>query len=67
MIEAEIKIAELRQNRRIPRYPMEVVKPIFDQYRQELPLNHLDLPPEELPQTRADMKALLDRVSRWLN
>ena len=67
IIEAELKIAELREGRRIPRYPLEVVKPVFDQFQQELPLNHLDLPPEELPQTRQDMKALLDRVSRWLN
>ena len=67
IIEAEIPIAELRENRRIPRYPMEVVQPIFDQFQQEVPLNHLDLPPDELPQTREDMKDLLDRESRWLN
>ena len=46
---------------------MEVVAPVFDQYQQESPLNHLDLPPEQLPQTRADMKTLLDNRSRWLN
>ena len=67
IIEAELHIAKLRENRRIPRYPMEVVRPVFEQFQQELPLDHLDLPPEELPQTRQDMKALLDRVSRWLN
>ncbi len=67
VIEAELNIAELRKDRRIPRYPMEVVRPVFEQFQQELPLNHLDLPREELPQTRQDMKALLDRVSRWLN
>ena len=39
----------------------------INQYQQEVPLNHLDLPPDELPQTREDMKALLDRESRWLN
>jgi hypothetical protein len=67
IIEATIPIAEFRRNRRIPRYPLEVVAPVFGQYRQELPLNHLDLPPAELPQTGADMKQLLDRLSRWLN
>jgi predicted amidohydrolase len=67
VIEAEINIAELRKDRRIPRYPMEVVRPVFDQFQQEMPLNHLDLPPDELPQTRKDMKDLMDRKSKWLN
>ena len=66
IIEATIPIAEFRRNRRIPRYPLEVVAPVFSQYRQEVPLNHLDLKPAELPQTGADMKALLDGASRWL-
>lgn len=67
IIAARIPIAEFRKNRRIPRYPLEVVAPVFSQYQQEVPLNHLDLPPEQLPQTGADMKALIDRLSRWLN
>jgi predicted amidohydrolase len=67
IIEASIPIAEFRQGRRIPSYPLEVVAPVFQQYQQEIPLNHLDLPPAKLPQTRADMKTLLDRESRWLN
>ncbi len=67
LIEAEIPIAEFRNNRRIPRYPLEVVQPVFDQYVQEVPLNHLDIPADQLPQTREDMQALLDRESRWLN
>jgi predicted amidohydrolase len=67
IIEAEIPIAEFRQGRRIPRYPLEVVQPVFQQYVDEIPLNHLDLPPEELPQTRSGMKELLDDRSRWLN
>jgi hypothetical protein len=66
-IEAEIPIAQFRKGRRIPRYPLEVVKPVFDQYVQEVPLNHLDLPAGELPQNNQDMKDLLDRVSRWLH
>ena len=67
IIEAEIPIAEFRKGRRIPRYPLEVVAPVYSQYLDEIPLNHMDLPPDELPQTRAGMKELLDRVSRWLN
>jgi predicted amidohydrolase len=67
IVEAEIPIAAFRKGRRIPRYPLEVVSPVFDQYRQELPLNHLDLPADRLPQTNAQMKELLDRESRWLN
>ncbi len=67
IIEAEIPIAALREGRTIPRYPFEVVAPVFDQYQPEIPLNHMDLPRKELPQTRAEMKDLLDQNSRWLN
>lgn len=65
IVEAEIPIAKFRKGRTIPRYPLEVVKPVFDQYVQEIPLNHLDLPADKLPQTTQDMKDLLDRSSRW--
>ena len=67
IIEAEIPIAEFRKNRRIPRYPMEVVAPVYKHYQQEIPLNHLDMSVEDLPQTRQDMRDLLDSKSRWLN
>ena len=67
IIEAEIPIAEFRKDRRIPIYPLEVVAPVFEQYVSEIPLNHMDIRQEELPETRAGMKELLDRVSRWLN
>lgn len=67
IIAAEIPIAEFRKSRRIPRYPLEVVAPVFAQYRDEVPLNHMDISPEDMPKTRAEMKDLLDRVSRWLN
>jgi predicted amidohydrolase len=67
IIEAEVPIAAFRKNRRIPRYPLEIVRPVYEQYVDEIPLNHMDIPPEEMPQTRADMKDMLDRVSRWLN
>jgi predicted amidohydrolase len=67
IISAEIPIAELRQGRTIPRYPLEVVAPVFEQYRQEIPLNHMDLPPDQLPPTREAMGEHLDDLSRWLN
>jgi predicted amidohydrolase len=67
IIEAEIPIAEFRAKRTIPRYPMEVVAPVFEQYRQETPLNHMDIPAEELPRTREEMRELIDQTSRWMN
>ena len=67
IIEADINIAELRKDRRVPRYPLDVVKPVFDQFQQEMPLNHLDVPRDQLPQTRQDMKKLMDQKSKWLN
>lgn len=67
IIEAEIPIASFRKNRRIPHYPLEVVDAVFSQYVQETPLNHLDLPPAELPATGKDMLGLIDGTSRWLN
>lgn len=67
IIEAEIPIAEFRKNRRIPHYPLEVVAPVFSQYVQETPLNHMDLPPAELPATGKDMAGLIDDTSRWLH
>ncbi len=67
IITAEIPIAEFREGRRINRYPMEVVQSVYDQFVDEVPLNHLDLPPDELPQTGEQMKALMDEQSRWLN
>ncbi|MEE4271716.1 MAG: nitrilase-related carbon-nitrogen hydrolase [Thermoanaerobaculales bacterium] len=67
IIEAEIPIAELRTGRTIPRFPVEVVAPVFEQYRQEIPLNHMDLPAEQLPPTREAMGEHLDALSRWLD
>lgn len=65
IIEAEIPIAEFRKGRKLPSYALEMVQPVFDQYVQEFPLNHLDIPREDLPQTGADMKVLLESVSRY--
>ncbi|MDX2145304.1 MAG: nitrilase-related carbon-nitrogen hydrolase [Rhodospirillaceae bacterium] len=67
VVEAEIPIKKFREGRRIQRYPLEVVKPVFDQYKQEVPLNIMDVPIDQLPQTDKDMKDFLDRKSRWLN
>jgi len=67
LIEAEVPIAEFRANRTIPRYPMNVVRPVFEQFVDESPLNHLDIPVDELPQTGEGMKELIDRTSRWLD
>lgn len=67
IIEAEIPIAKLREGRTIPRFPVEVVAPVFEQYRQEIPINHMDLPAEALPPTREAMGEHLDGLSRWLD
>jgi predicted amidohydrolase len=67
IIEAAIPIAEFRRNRRIPHYPLEVVAPVFDQYVQETPLDHMDLPADQLPVDGKAMAELIDRTSRWLN
>ncbi len=67
IISAQIPIKAFREGRTIPHYPLEVVSPVFNQYQQEIPLDHLDLPAEQLPKTREEMKELLDRESRYLN
>ncbi len=66
IIEAEIPIAEFRNGRKIPNFAFEMVKPVFHQYRQEIPINHLDMPREDLPETGQEMKALFDRISRFI-
>lgn len=65
IIEAEIPIAAFRKNRKIPNYAYEMTKPVLDQYVQEFPLNHLDVPREDLPETGAAMKELMENVSRF--
>jgi len=67
IISAEIPIAAFRKNRKIPNYALEMVQPIFLQYQQEIPINHLDIPANELPQTGEEMKELFDAISRYLN
>lgn len=39
--------------------------PVLDHYVQEFPLNHLDLPGEDFPETGEDMKAMMETVSRF--
>lgn len=65
IIEAEIPIAKFRAGRRIPNYAYEMTQPVLDQYVQEFPLNHLDVPREQLPETGQAMKALMESVSRF--
>lgn len=65
IIEAEIPIAEFRKGRRIPNYALDMTLPLMRQYVQEFPLNHLDIPREDLPETGQDMKALMESVSRF--
>ena len=67
IIAAEIPIASFRKNRKIPNYALELVQPVFEQYQQEIPINHLSIPVDELPQTGEEMKDLFDRLSRYLN
>jgi len=65
IIEAEIPIAEFRKGRTIPSFALDMTMPVISQYQQEHPLNHLDLPPDELPKSGKAMKALLSNVSRY--
>ena len=65
IIEAEIDIGKLRKGRKIPDYPVDVTRPVFEQYQQAFPLNHLDVPIDQLPDSGAQMKVLMDKASRW--
>ena len=62
----KIPIAEFRKNRSLPQYSVACTQSIFSQYVDEIPPNHLDLPPTELPQNGKEMKILIDQKSRWL-
>lgn len=55
-----------RNCRKIPNYAYEMAKPVFNQYHQEIPVNHLDVRRAELPETGAEIKALFDRISRFI-
>lgn len=64
IVEAEIPIADFRKGRRIPNFALKIVEPVFDQYVEEFPINHLDMPKEELPKTGAEMKAMMESKSQ---
>lgn len=65
IIEAQIPIAEFREGRRIPNFAIDVTMPVIEQYVQEFPLNHMDIPRDQLPETGQAMKALMERASRF--
>ena len=66
IVTAHIPIAEFRKGRRIPQYSVALTQQVFEQYVEEIPMDHLDLSPEDLPTDGQKMKALLDRRSRWV-
>ena len=66
IITAQIPIANFREGRRIPNYALDMTMPVLKQYQQEIPMNHLDLPREKLPETGEEMKSLFDKISRWV-
>ena len=66
IVSATIPIAQFRKNRKLPQYSVELTRSLFQQYQEEIPANHLDLPEEELPKDGKEMKKLLDDRSRWL-
>lgn len=65
IVEAKIPIAAFRKDRTIPNYALKMTQPVFEQYQQEIPINHLDMKPHMLPKTGAEMKALFDSISRY--
>lgn len=65
ILHVDIPIAEFRDGRTLPQYSVALTQSVFEQYQEEIPANHLDLPPEELPKDGRVMKELLDSVSRW--
>lgn len=67
ILTAQIPIAAFRENRTLPQYSVELTRGIIDQYVEEIPTDHMDLPADQLPQDGRSMKTLLDAVSRWLN
>ncbi len=67
IVSATIPIATFRNGRRIPHYTTELTETVMSQYVQEIPLDHMDLPEDELPVDGEAMKELLDTISRWLN
>lgn len=67
ILTSKIPIAKFREGRKLPQYSIELTKSIFDQYKEEIPMDHMDIPAADLPQSGKEMKTFLDRLSRWLN
>lgn len=67
VLTAKLPMAKFREGRKLPQFSLDLTRDIFDQFEEEIPANHLDLPENELPQDGVAMKALLDGKSRWLN
>jgi predicted amidohydrolase len=65
ILNVQIPIAEFRSDRRLPQYSLELTEHVFNQYEEEIPMNHMDLPEAELPEDGKAMKVLLDEKSRW--
>ncbi|MDI9347100.1 MAG: nitrilase-related carbon-nitrogen hydrolase [Methylacidiphilales bacterium] len=61
-----IPIKKFREGRTIPRFSLQLVQPLFYNYQDEIPLDHMDLPPDQLPSDEKAMKKYLDSVSRWI-
>ena len=66
ILSIDIPIAELRAERSLPQYALQITTPILDQFVEEIPLNHMDIPSDTLPIDGKEMKSLLDETSRWL-
>lgn len=65
IVAAKIPIAAFRRDRTIPNYALQMTKPVFEQYKQEVPINHLEMEKDKLPKTGQEMKLLMDSISRY--
>lgn len=65
ILTTKIPIAKFRHGRKLPQYSVELTRSIFNQYREEIASDHLDLPIEKLPKNGKQMKTYLDEISRW--
>ena len=61
-----IPIAGFREGRRLPHVSLGLTGHVFEQYTEEIPLDHMDLHPSRMPRDEREMKSLLDEQSRWL-
>eukprot|EP00593_Proboscia_inermis_P008242 CAMPEP_0171321440 /NCGR_PEP_ID=MMETSP0816-20121228/112125_1 /TAXON_ID=420281 /ORGANISM="Proboscia inermis, Strain CCAP1064/1" /LENGTH=123 /DNA_ID=CAMNT_0011819427 /DNA_START=16 /DNA_END=387 /DNA_ORIENTATION=+ len=82
-IKVDIPIGEYRKERKQPQCAMALTKDIFDQYVEEVPIDHLleadvenraegdackdCIDGKKLPNDGKEMKALIDQKSRWIS